>query len=142
MIITSTGRSLSLPRRREFLIVALNLRSEIITKCRRGNRCPFRRRQEGDPSGHGHVRLQLIRQVTGGVRIPSAGATFDNFYQSQILWDETMAHSAADFLKEKPGYQLVVLAGEEHIMYDSGIPQRLKRLTGSGICYAHQRCLR
>jgi aminopeptidase N len=56
--------------------------------------------------------------------------TFENFYQSQILWDETMAHSAAEFLKEKPGYQLVVLAGAEHIMYDSGIPQRLKRITG------------
>ena len=56
--------------------------------------------------------------------------TFENFYQSQILWDETMAHSAARFLKEHPDYQLIVLAGVEHIMYGSGIPSRIHRLIG------------
>jgi aminopeptidase N len=56
--------------------------------------------------------------------------TFENFYQSQILWNETMAHSAAQFLKEQPDRRLVVLAGVEHIMYGSGIPYRLRRLTG------------
>ena len=55
---------------------------------------------------------------------------FGNFYQSQILWDETMAHAAHDFLKENEGYQFVVLAGVGHIMYGSGIPNRLKRLNG------------
>jgi uncharacterized iron-regulated protein len=55
---------------------------------------------------------------------------FDNFYQSQILWDETMAHSIDEFLRENPGYQMVVLAGTGHIMYDSGIPKRTYRLNG------------
>ena len=59
-----------------------------------------------------------------------AGTTFENFYQSQILWDETMAHSAARFMREKPEYQMVVLAGVEHIMYGSGIPSRIERLSG------------
>ncbi|MEW6570324.1 MAG: ChaN family lipoprotein [Nitrospirota bacterium] len=55
---------------------------------------------------------------------------FDYFYQSQILWDETMAHSIADFLQENPDYQMVVLAGVGHIMYGAGIPKRARRLTG------------
>ena len=55
---------------------------------------------------------------------------FDYFYQSQILWDETMAHSVDEFLKQNPDYHMVVLAGTGHIMYDSGIPKRAYRLNG------------
>jgi hypothetical protein len=58
------------------------------------------------------------------------GSTFENFYQSQIVWDETMAHSAARVLEEKPDSQMVVLAGANHIMYSSGIPGRIHRLIG------------
>ncbi len=55
---------------------------------------------------------------------------FGNFYQSQILWDETMAHSVDEFLRKNPGYQVVVLTGLGHIMYGSGIPKRVYRLNG------------
>jgi uncharacterized iron-regulated protein len=55
---------------------------------------------------------------------------FDNFYQAQILWDETMAHTVAGFLRQHPEHQMVVLAGSGHIMYDSGIPRRVYRLNG------------
>ena len=55
---------------------------------------------------------------------------FNYFYQSQILWDETMAHSVDEFLKQNPDYQIVVLAGSGHIMYGSGIPKRAFRLNG------------
>ena len=55
---------------------------------------------------------------------------FNYFYQSQILWDETMAHSVDEFLKQNPDYHMVVLAGAGHIMYDSGIPKRAYRLDG------------
>ncbi len=56
--------------------------------------------------------------------------SFDNFYQAQILWDETMAHSADAFLKNNPDYQMVILAGVGHIVYGSGIPRRTFRLNG------------
>jgi uncharacterized iron-regulated protein len=55
---------------------------------------------------------------------------FEYFFQSQILWDETMAHSIDDFLRKKPDYQIVVLAGAGHIVYGSGIPKRAYRLNG------------
>jgi aminopeptidase N len=112
-------------------IVALNLRSEIINKVSSGGIDALsekeRREIPQDMDMSDAAYRTRMREV---FESHPAGSTFDNFYQSQILWDETMAHSAADFLRERPGYQLVVLAGAEHIMYDSGIPQRLKRLTG------------
>jgi uncharacterized iron-regulated protein len=55
---------------------------------------------------------------------------FDYFYQSQIIWDETMAESIDRFLRENPGYQMVVIAGQGHLEYGSGIPKRTYRRNG------------
>jgi aminopeptidase N len=55
---------------------------------------------------------------------------FDFFYQAQILWDETMSESIDRFLRARPEYQMVVLAGEGHLAYGSGIPKRTKRRNG------------
>lgn len=52
------------------------------------------------------------------------------FYQSQILWDETMSLSIVDFLNTNPDYQIIVLAGQGHLMYGSGIPKRTFRRNG------------
>lgn len=54
--------------------------------------------------------------------------SFENFYQSQILWDETMAQSIDDYMRKNPGRQMVVLAGAGHLAYGSGIPKRTYRL--------------
>jgi aminopeptidase N len=52
---------------------------------------------------------------------------FMYFLQSQTLWDETMAASAAEFLNTRPDHKLVVLAGNGHVRFKYGIPQRLYR---------------
>ncbi len=52
---------------------------------------------------------------------------FDYFYQSQILWDETMSQSIEKFLKERSDFQMIVLAGKGHLEYRSGIPKRTFR---------------
>jgi uncharacterized iron-regulated protein len=49
------------------------------------------------------------------------------FYQAQILWDETMSESIDKFLKNRPSYHMVVLAGRGHLEYGSGIPKRTVR---------------
>jgi hypothetical protein len=51
------------------------------------------------------------------------------FYRIQVLWDETMAQSAADYLgsPEGRGRRLLVLAGGNHVRYGFGIPRRLFR---------------
>jgi uncharacterized iron-regulated protein len=52
---------------------------------------------------------------------------FNQFFQAQTLWDETMADSAAKFLADNPASKLVVLAGNGHVRHKYGIPQRLYR---------------
>lgn len=53
--------------------------------------------------------------------------SFERFFTAQVLWDETMAETIAQFVKANPGYQVVVLAGKSHIVYGYGIPSRLAR---------------
>jgi uncharacterized iron-regulated protein len=52
---------------------------------------------------------------------------FDNFFAAQVLWDETMADAIAQFKRANPNRQIVVLAGQGHIIYGYGIPQRVQR---------------
>ena len=55
---------------------------------------------------------------------------FNFFCQAQILWDETMSESVDEFLKAHPTDQMVVLAGNGHLAYGSGIPKRTARRNG------------
>jgi len=55
---------------------------------------------------------------------------FEYFHQAQILWDETMAETIASFLKDRPDFRLVVLAGSGHLVFGSGIPRRAHRRIG------------
>jgi uncharacterized iron-regulated protein len=50
---------------------------------------------------------------------------FDRFYTAQLLWDETMAATAAEFYQRHPQTQLVIIAGQAHIRYGYGIPDRV-----------------
>ncbi|MEK6195595.1 MAG: ChaN family lipoprotein, partial [Deltaproteobacteria bacterium] len=52
---------------------------------------------------------------------------FNYFYQAQVLWDETMAETAYQFLQKAPDRKLIVLAGNGHLRYRYGIPERLHR---------------
>jgi uncharacterized iron-regulated protein len=51
------------------------------------------------------------------------------FYRVQVLWDEAMAQTAAEYLEspEGQGKQLVIFAGGHHVRYGYGIPRRLFR---------------
>jgi uncharacterized iron-regulated protein len=57
--------------------------------------------------------------------------SFDRFYTAQLLWDETMAERIATFVKDRPDYQVVVLAGQAHIVHNHGIPDRVQRRLGT-----------
>ena len=58
---------------------------------------------------------------------PDQGIDVDRMVEGQLLWDETMAKSAAKYLKEHPQQRMVVLVGAGHVAYRSGIPKRLNR---------------
>jgi len=51
----------------------------------------------------------------------------NRFFLAQVLWDETMADGIAKFIKANPDYQMVVLAGQGHVVYGYGIPSRVER---------------
>jgi uncharacterized iron-regulated protein len=54
---------------------------------------------------------------------------FDHFVEAQLVWDEGMAASAADYLNANQGRRMVILAGSGHVAFGSGIPSRLERRT-------------
>lgn len=62
-----------------------------------------------------------------------SGPSFENFFAAQVLWDETMAESVADYFVESPETQVIVLAGEGHIVFDFGIPSRVERRLGNDL---------
>ena len=52
----------------------------------------------------------------------------DGFQRVQTLWDETMAQSVADYLKQQNAdHQVLVIAGGNHVRYGFGIPRRVFR---------------
>jgi uncharacterized iron-regulated protein len=69
--------------------------------------------------------LASYQQHAGIVSI--ASKSFDRFYTAQLLWDETMAANTANFARQNPNYQMIVLAGSSHIIYGYGIPDRVLR---------------
>lgn len=52
---------------------------------------------------------------------------FENFYQSQIIWDEIMAQRIDEYMRENPSKKMVVIVGGGHLTYSSGIPKRAFR---------------
>lgn len=54
-------------------------------------------------------------------------SSFERFFTTQVLWDETMAETIAQFITANPDYQVVVIAGKGHIIYGYGIPSRVAR---------------
>ena len=65
---------------------------------------------------------QFFAQHPGGEK-----RSFDRFLDVQLTWDETMADSAARYLRDNPGRRMVVMAGSGHIANRWGIPDRLQR---------------
>ncbi|MBI5777945.1 MAG: ChaN family lipoprotein [Planctomycetes bacterium] len=62
------------------------------------------------------------------------GMNFENFYESQCIWEDTMADSVAGFFRAlgpdaANGHEVVVVGGG-HIIYRFGIPARAKWRTG------------
>src|SRR3972149_96186 len=114
-------------------VIALNLREEIIKKVSEGGLDALTKEEREEIPQDMDMYDEAYKERLNKVFLMherSRIKNFDYFRQSQILWDETMAHSIAQFMNNNTDYQMVVLAGEQHIVYDSGIPKRTFRLNG------------
>ncbi|HSH12601.1 MAG TPA: ChaN family lipoprotein, partial [Desulfurivibrionaceae bacterium] len=58
---------------------------------------------------------------------PGQEKNFNDFLEAQALWDETMAETAANYLRAHPEKRLAVVAGRGHVEKANGIPPRLAR---------------
>ena len=114
-------------------VVALNQRQEIVDKVfRSGVDSLSEEEKKSVPSQMDFSDDAYKERLTRVFREHKGFQTdkFDFFYQAQILWDETMSESIAQFLRAYPADQLVVLAGTGHLAYGSGIPKRTARRNG------------
>lgn len=68
-----------------------------------------------------------IREVFSAHGDMGHSMSFDNFFAAQVLWDETMAERVAQSIEAAPDRQVIVLAGEAHVLYGYGIPSRVAR---------------
>ncbi len=78
-----------------------------------------------DNSDYRQLMLSIFQQHQADAN--GASPDFEKFFQAQILWDETMAEGIAKFIRANPNYQVVVLVGQGHIVYNYGIPSRVAR---------------
>jgi uncharacterized iron-regulated protein len=114
-------------------VVALNMTQEIVDKVFRGGLDSLSEEEKSlvppqmDFSDDAYKeRLQKVFQAHQDF----GAGNFNFFYQAQILWDETMSESVDEFLKTHPMDHMVVLAGNGHLAYGSGIPKRTARRNG------------
>jgi len=73
---------------------------------------------------------QWLQDIYSGHSNHGVSDGFETFLQAQVLWDETMAAGIAEFVQRHPGTQVVVLAGQGHILFGYGIPDRVQRRLG------------
>ncbi len=114
-------------------VVALNLRREITDKVSQNgmdslNEDEKKEIPEQTNFSDDSYRERLLRVFAE--HKDSSERNFDFFYQAQVLWDETMSRSIDEYLKKNPGRQMIVIAGQGHFIYGSGIPRRTFRRNG------------
>ncbi len=77
-----------------------------------------------EPKRYRDRMRQIYEEIHQG---KSNSKAFESFFLAQVLWDETMADAIAQFLKQNPDRQIIVLAGQGHLIYGDGIPNRVAR---------------
>ncbi len=114
-------------------VVALNIRKEIVSRVAKEGLYALPEEDLKDlPKDMDFSNLQYKEMLKDffGMHQDSGERSFNFFYQAQILWDESMAHSIDAYLKENPDRRMVVLAGIGHLAFGYGIPHRAHRLNG------------
>lgn len=112
-------------------LLALNASAELVSEVRKhgldGLSKDWRERlPDMDLSDPHHRKLvQAFYQA----HPPTSARSFEPFYQVYVLWDETMAETATNYLTTSEGSdkRLVILAGGNHVRYGFGIPRRAFR---------------
>ena len=122
-------------KEKQLPVIALNIPIEITRKVTRSGLESLTPQQRKLIPPFSEIRTdnpeyrQLLAEIFGQHQHSGHGNSnkFERFFLAQVLWDETMAAQVSKFLKANPNYQVVVLAGQGHIIYGYGIPSRVAR---------------
>ncbi len=121
---------LEFARAKRIPVIALNIKREIVDKVSsKGIDSLSTEERKLLPRGidlKNRDYLRYLKQIFSRHR-RRQGRDFENFYFSQLIWDETMADSVVKALDEFPDSQIVVIAGNGHIRNAWGIPGRVNR---------------
>lgn len=119
---------LAYARRHRLPVIALNLPREVTRKVAAGGLSALsseQRRDLPELDRSDRAYRKRLRSVFDQHPMSEHGGSFENFYTAQLLWDEAMAARAAGYLGDHPASAMVVLAGNGHVEFGSGIPNRL-----------------
>ncbi len=111
-------------------IVALNLPTEISKKIARTGLVSLTDREFKQLPKHLNLKNELYRRYLKQVYAAHRNGElqdFQYFFEAQIAWDETMAHSIASYLERHPDYRMVIIVGGGHVEFGYGIPSRVKK---------------
>ncbi len=115
-------------------IIAMNLPTEVSRKIAHSGLDSLNHDEKKALPGHLDQGNQLYRTMLYKIyqgHESDALQSFQNFFQAQVAWDETMAMSIAEYIKENPSRQIVVIVGGGHVAYGYGIPSRVERRFGT-----------
>jgi uncharacterized iron-regulated protein len=122
---------LVLARERGIALVALNAPREVTRKVAREGLAGL---SEEERAGLPELRLddaahrRFVREAFGAHGASMTEDRFERFYTAQVVWDETMADTAARWLERAgPASRMVVVAGNGHVADRFGIPARAHR---------------
>lgn len=88
---------------------------------------PAEREQVPAEIDRSNTEYRRFMQAIFQMHPPVRGQDFEKFLEVQLVRDEAMAETAANWLKANPDGRMVILAGGGHLNYGYGIPDRLQR---------------
>jgi uncharacterized iron-regulated protein len=120
-------------REKHIPVVALNVAEEVHNKVfRHGMKSLNAQELAQTPDNIEPASQHYLQRLKAIFDSHPQGNDFKTFVEGVLLWDASMADTAANYLKTHPQSRMVVLAGMVHVMYGDGIPERLNlRLGGN-----------
>jgi uncharacterized iron-regulated protein len=114
-------------------IVALNVPTELIQKVGRDGLKGLSKEERAQiPADIDYSNIEYSERLKKVFEDhPQYFGNFETFYEAQLVWDETMAENAVNYLRDHLGAHMVILAGNGHLVYGAGIPDRFNRRLGT-----------
>ena len=119
-------------REKHIPVLALNISDEIHNKVfRNGMKSLSSQERAEAPDEIEPASKHYLERLKAIFDSHPQGNDFNTFVEGVLLWDSSMADTAARYLKSHPKSRIVVLAGMVHVMYGDGIPERVNHRLGS-----------